>query len=100
MSLQTYIESLREKPDHIRTRYAFLTSLGITAIIAAFWVGSFTQLGQSTQSQVATAISTSVGTPGQTLVASVGSFFNDIKEIIFGSKKVTYSSVEVSAGRR
>ena len=89
---------MRAKPEHIRTRFAFLSSLGVTAIIATFWVGSFTSLGTATNNQMANILD-NAGTPGQSMIASAGSFFNDIKDMIFGPKKVTFSTVEVSPGK-
>ncbi len=99
MSFQTFLEDLRAKPEHIRTRYAFLTAFGFTAIVAAFWLHSFSFFNEGSQAAVAAAIN-KTGTPGQSLIAGVGSFATDIKEIIFGSKKVTYTSVEVRPGKR
>jgi plastocyanin domain-containing protein len=40
MSLQSYIEKLSSKPDHIRRRYSFLISFCITAVIFIFWISS------------------------------------------------------------
>jgi hypothetical protein len=99
MSIQSYIESLRAKPEHIRKRFAFLSSLGITVIIAAFWLGSFSSFNIGSNSAVTAAIQ-NVKTPAQSLTASVGSFFGDIRDLIFGAKKVEYSSVEVSPGKK
>ena len=98
MSVQSYLERLRAKPEHQRRRIAFWSSFGITAVIFAFWLGSFSISGGVAKSAVTTAVNRA-GTPAQSLVASVGSFGRDIWEIIFGSKKVTYSTVEVSPGK-
>ena len=48
-------------------------------------------------STVAQAVE-STGSPASSLVASVGSFFGDIKDLLFTPKKVTYSTVEVRPG--
>jgi hypothetical protein len=99
MAFQQHLESMRAKPEHIRKRYAFLGSFGITAIIFTFWLGSFSSFGFASQNAVAIAVN-KAGTPTQSLVASVGSLFNDVKELIFGAKKITYSSVEVLPGNK
>jgi len=100
MSLQTYLENLRNKPDHVKRRFSFWTSFGVTFIIFAFWISSLTGItGGSKSAVVATAVS-NAGSPAQSLVASVGAFFVDIKDMVFGPKKIDYSSVEVSAGNR
>lgn len=100
MNLQARLENLRAKPEHIRKRYAFWSSFGITAIIFAFWLGSFSvNIGGVSGAAVASAVN-KAGTPAQSLVASVGSFFGDVKDMIFGPRKVIYSTVEVRAGNK
>ena len=96
MSLATHLQNIRSKPDHIRRRIALGTAFGITAIIFAFWLASFTASINS--SDTVSVASKQVSTPGQALIAGVGGFFGDIKDMIFGSKKITYSEVEVSPG--
>ena len=54
-------------------------------------------MGSSAKTTVAQAVN-KAGTPAQSLVASVGSFFYDIKDMIFGPKKINYATVEVSPG--
>ena len=98
MSIQSYIDSIREKPEHIRKRHAFWYSFGVTAIIFAFWVGSITGFGGHKSAAVASA-SDSISSPGQSMVAGIGSLGKDIWELIFSPKKVTYSTVEISAGK-
>ncbi len=95
----SHIEDLRAKPEHIRKKVAFWYSFGITAVIFAFWLTSFTPIGSQTKGTIAQAVN-NAGTPAQTLVASVGSFFGDIRDIVFGPKKITYSTVEVTPGNR
>ncbi|OHA16716.1 MAG: hypothetical protein A3C79_00020 [Candidatus Taylorbacteria bacterium RIFCSPHIGHO2_02_FULL_45_28] len=99
MALQTTLENLRAKPEHIRKRVAFWTSFGITAIIFAFWLASFSITGSTANTAVATAVA-KAGNPGSSLIAGVGNFFVDIKEMIFGARKIKYSEVEVRAGDR
>ena len=99
MSFQEHLENIRAKPDYIRKRFSFLVSFGITAIIFVFWLGSYGIFNNTANSAVATTVN-KIGSPGQSLVASVGSFFTDIRDIIFGPKKVTYTSIEVLPGRK
>jgi hypothetical protein len=98
MNLQSHLENLRAKPEHIRKRYAFWSSLGITAVIFTFWVASFSSWGSTSAPVVATAVD-KAGTPAQSMIAGVGSFFVDIKDMIFGAKKIKYTSVEVVPGK-
>ena len=99
MDIQRYIDNLREKPEHIRKRYAFAGAFSITAVIFVFWIASFTTLGATSKAAVVASVSM-VASPGQTLIASVGSFFVDIKDMIFGAKTITYSEVEVVPGSK
>ena len=95
MTLQSYLEHLRGKPHHVRKQIAFWSSFAITAVIFAFWLASFTtSVAQSKESSVVATAST----PGQSLVAGIGSVFGDIKDLIFKPNKVTYT-VEVSPGK-
>lgn len=98
MAFGHHLENLRQKPEHIRKRIAFWSSFGITAIIFVFWLGSFSSFGLTDTNGSGAIVAEKVqkaGNPGQSMVAAVGSLFTDIKEIIFGSKKVEYSSIEV-----
>ena len=95
MKISAYIQQLRSKPEHVRRRIAFWSSFGVTAVIFAFWLASFTAAVASPQDISAVA---KINTPGQSLIAGVGNFFGDIKDMIFGTKKVTYAEVEVSPG--
>ncbi|MFA6315563.1 MAG: hypothetical protein WC648_04325 [Candidatus Paceibacterota bacterium] len=97
MSLETYLEGLRAKPEHVKRRYAFWTSFAITALIFTFWLGSFFSIGTSSGGAVA-SVADKVGSPGGSMVAAVGSFASDIKDMIFGPKKIIYSSVEARPG--
>ena len=99
MSIQSYIENLRTKPEHVRRQHAFWYSFGITAVIFAFWLGSFGSLSIGAKTAVATAVD-KAGTPAQSLVAGVGAFGSDIWHIITGPKKVTYSEVIVTPGNK
>lgn len=102
MTFQAYLETLRAKPDHIRQRIAFWSAFGVTAVIFAFWVASLSFAGTSARTTVATAVD-KAGSPSQSLIAGVGGFFGDIKDIFsgfFGSKKVTYGEIEVSPGNK
>ena len=99
MSLQNTLEYLRAKPEHVRTRIAFWSSLGVTALIFAFWITTFSITGtQQTRGVIAAAVD-KVGTPAESLIAGVGGFFVDIKEMIFGAKKIKYVEVEARAGK-
>ena len=101
MTFQAYLENLKNKPEHVRRRYAFGWSLGLTAVVFMFWLASFGNLGvkAGAQSAVASAVS-KVSSPGQSLVAGVGAFAGDIWSMVTGPRKVTYSTVEVLPGNK
>ena len=98
MTIQSYVSNLRSKPERTRKQIAFWSAFGLTAIIFVFWLASFSVFSNSTKTTVAQTVS-SAGAPAQSLVASVGGFFGDIKDMIFGSRKVTYTDIQVSPGK-
>ena len=99
MPLHRHIATLRSKPEHIRKHIAFWSALGVTAVIFAFWIASFSTAGFSFKPTVSSAVE-KAGSPASSLAAAVGGFFVDIKDLIFGAKKVTYTSgVEISPGK-
>ena len=99
MTLEQRLAHLRAKPKHIHNRIAFGGAFGITALIFTFWASSFFITGTQPKATVADAV-TRAGSPGQSLIAGVGGFFTDIKEIIFKPKKIQYAEVEVKGGER
>lgn len=98
MSLKDRLENLKSKPEHIKGRIAFAGAFSITAIIFVFWLGTVTTIGR-TPSKSDVSIS-KVGTPVESLIAGVGSFFVDIRNMIFGAKKIQYSNIEVLPGKK
>ncbi len=98
MSFATYIENLRAKPEHERKRFAFWSSLCFTAIIAAFWLASFTGINIGAESAVSSAVA-KAGTPAQSLVAGVGAFGGDVWTMLTGPKKISYAEIQVSPGK-
>ena len=99
MSIQTFLDNLRSKPAHVRRRYAFLTSLGITVLVAAFWVRTAFPFDGGSQATVAAVVG-KAPSPGQSLVAGVGSVLGDLNNLIFGAKKITYKNIQVRPGSR
>jgi hypothetical protein len=97
--MESFIERLRAKPDHIRRRIAFWSSFGITAVIAVFWLASITSIGTNAQGAIASTFGRRVAPPAQSLTANVGAILNDIKELIFTSKKVIYSEIQAVPGK-
>ena len=104
MSLTSYVENLRERPEHIRRKHAFWYSFAFTAVVFLFWISSFTSIGiggsASPAKSSAVAAAGNVVAPGPSMVAAVGSFANDIWSTIVGPKKVTYSAIEVLPGAK
>ncbi len=98
MSFTSHLERLREKPEHVRRRIAFWSSLGLTGLVFLFWFASITSIGSSAQGAIADAVDRAQ-TPAQSFVAGVGSIFGDIRNIFTPSKKVEYKPVEVYPGK-
>ena len=98
MSLASYIESLRDRPEHIRRRHSFWWAFGITAMIAVFWLASF-NLGKTGVDISAAALAGKVTSPSQSMVAGVGALGADLWSDIVGPKKVTYAEVQVAPGK-
>ena len=99
-SVEKHIERMREKPEHVRKRYAFLVSGCVTVRIFFFWIASYgIQSKPVAKTQDGKTIS--IATPISSLTAGVGDAFNYVKELIFGANKVQYSSdnVEVVPGK-
>ena len=80
MGIADYIEHLREKPEHVRNRYAFWTALGVTLVIAIFWVSSFSFTDFSSRHDSVAETVKKVGSPGASMIAGVGDF---VFEILF-----------------
>ena len=100
MSFSSTLEHLRAKPEYVRKHIAFWSSFGITAVIFAFWLASFSATGSIEGKGVTASAVEKVGSPGGSLIAGVGSFFVDVKEMIFGSKKIQYAEVQVTPGHK
>lgn len=98
MTIQSYLETLKAKPEGTKKQIAFWSSFGITAVIFLFWLASFNVFGGSNHATVAQAVN-KASAPSQSLVASVGGFFGDIKDLFFGSRKITYTDIQVSPGK-
>jgi len=95
--IEKHIENLREKPEHVRKRFAFITSLSITLIIFFGWIASY---GIQSNSVVSQNIETK--TPLSSLTAGVGDVWDYIKGMFVNSNKAEYSAgeIEVTAGKR
>lgn len=48
MALSHHIDTLRSKPEHVRERIAFMTSAGITGVVAAVWLVTLVATGTFT----------------------------------------------------
>ena len=98
MTIQAYIQTLRAKSEGARKQIAFWSAYGLPAVIFVFWLASFNVFGGSANATIAQTVG-KAGTPSQSLVASVGGFFGDIKDLLFGSRKVTFTDIQVSPGK-
>jgi len=96
--LQSHLENIRSKPEHVQKRYSFSVAFIITAVIFAFWLGSFNPVSQSSSNAVVAKTVNNIGTPNQSLTASVGSLFTDIRDLVLKPKKVSYSGATIEVG--
>lgn len=89
---------MRQKPVHVRRRYAFGVSFGITSVIFLGWMASY---GISSSPVLADKTNgDKIDTPVSSLTASAIGAFKDMKGMVFGSNKTEYSSIEVTGGGR
>lgn len=98
MNIISYIENLKEQPEHARRKVAFWWAFGITGAIFLFWLASFDFAGKSVRTSAA-AVAEQVGAPGASIVAGTGALVGDIWSSIVGPKKVMYSEVQVLPGK-
>lgn len=99
MSLTTYIENLRQKPEEVRKRASFMWAFSLTAIIFVFWVGSFSGMTNGINNSVS-SVATKAYSPGQAMIAGVGDLAHDIWSMIIKPKKVVIGEVQVSPGTK
>jgi hypothetical protein len=89
--IENHINKIKQKPEHIRKRYAFGVSLSFTLIILFFWLISHTlTVGQND-------VVAKAPTPIASLTASAGDAFFYIKDLIFGASKVDYNASVIEA---
>lgn len=98
MSPRSYLERLREKPDHEKKRFAFWSSLGFTVVLFAFWVASFS-ISTGPSNIFASKTLQNTTAPAQSLIAGVGSFFGDIFDYFITPKTIQYTEIEVVPGK-
>ncbi len=82
--MKRHIEHLRSKPEHVKRRIAFVTSLVVTAIIFVFWVTSLTlqiTSDDTDTSGAAVSADTKPDSPASVLSASAKDAYDQIKDI-------------------
>ena len=96
--MNDYIENLKQKPEHVRKRFAFTVAFAFTFVVFAGWIASY----GLKSSPVLADKNSNVDAPVSTLTASVIGAYEDIKNIIFGANKAEYNGdfIEVSGGNR
>ena len=106
MDILRYIENLKEKPEHVRKRYAFSVSFVISFMILAGWLASYGIGSSPVLTEKDSNGDAVVESPVSSLTASVVGAFNDVKKMFSGLNKVEYNSengmngIEVKAGSR
>lgn len=109
MDIHAKLDELRAKPEHVRKQYAFWSAFAMTAVVFTVWLTSFSTFAivpHSSPSNVAAAgagvpaIRSTGPSPASSFVAAVGSFFVDVKNIVFTPRTVVYSQVEIKPGKR
>ncbi len=92
-----HIERLKQKPEHVKRRIAFITSLCFTVFIFAVWIGSFKIKSMPT----ALNKDINIKSPVNSITASIGDSLVYIKEMFLGSNITTYqATVEAIPGKR
>jgi phospholipase/lecithinase/hemolysin len=91
--ITNYINNLKTKPEQVRKRFALTVSLAVTGLILIGWIASYSITSTPTVSDATDA-------PVSSLTASVGSIYSDIKNMIFGSNKAEFGTIEVTPGNR
>lgn len=102
MNIIKFIENVKEKPEHIRKRYAFLISFAFTFLITGGWIFS-ENIGTKAIITKEDSNGKIIETPVTSLTATAVGAFNDIKKIFKSSNKVEYNSadfIKVEAGDR
>lgn len=91
---------MRNKPEHTRKSIAFWSSFVLTALIAVFWLTSFSLGGNDAKSKTISDISKTTNTPVKTLIAGVGIIFDDIRNLIMTPRKIQYGQIKASSGKK
>jgi hypothetical protein len=86
--LKNYIEKLKAKPEEKKNQIAFLSALVITLIIIVFWYAGVTGLSKKMSDNLVSGVVESAGAPIDSLVASIGNVFTDLKDLIWKPKKI------------
>jgi hypothetical protein len=97
--VKKHLNTLRQKPEHIRKQIAFGVSSGITVVIILFWVVSLSASTSSTESD--TSVQSPVASLSSSLTASASDAFAPIKNLFmsfFPSGSAAKSSIEVVPG--
>ncbi len=95
-----HIENMRSKPEHVRRKFAFVVSFSVSLVIFLGWMASYGIKSSPVLTDKGDG-ETKVQPPVSSLTASVVGAYDDVKNMVFGSNKVEYSSqVEVTGGKR
>lgn len=94
--IERHIENMKQKPEHVRKRYAFVVSGIFTLIIFFGWIASYGIINTPSKDALATKA------PIQSLTAGVGDVWDYIKDMFNGSNQAEYVSpdIEVLPGKR
>jgi hypothetical protein len=105
--LLEHIENMKQKPEHVRNRYAFLVSFAVTFVIFMGWIGSYAvttspSLAEGNPNTAAVA-DVKVEGPIRSVIGTAGGFLKDVKNIFVGTNQFEYrveSNIEVKPGNR
>lgn len=75
--MRKHIERLRQKPEAHRKFYAFVGAAGLTAVIAAAWMMSFSWGGSPSVAQVSSA---SIVTPVEEVKRNASGMYSNVKD--------------------
>lgn len=101
--MEKFLENLRAKPEHIKSRIAFVVSFSFTFLVFAGWIASY---GFNSSAIIAEnkveddGTVTVIETPVSSLSATAIGAWDDFKDFFKSSNKIEYSkdSVQIEAG--
>ncbi|MEK7184981.1 MAG: hypothetical protein AAB683_02510 [Patescibacteria group bacterium] len=103
MNIIQFIENMKEKPEYIRKRFAFILSFSFSSLLFIGWIVSYNFTESSVLTDKNNLNNSIVESPVSSITASVLNGLNGIKNIFTGTNKIEYKSenfLEIKAGNK